>query len=204
MECNKDFEHCSNERKTYMLEKNWNFHELPNLPGLTTHAIWVSTRSLPKMFPVFPCQPLCCFQSSPTGIGFYEFLVHARRVREQQLQLVAQEVEAICCDTKTCLLEDRAVGCWLWCTQGTKTDIMLVLLWYINCKEFMRAYFFWFESFSFASKRCGTPGEMKYAQGLGDSNGIYWDFLKVNVFSNILLMVQKSGDHHLGCIKPCK
>ena len=45
---------------------------------------------------------------------------------------------------------------------------------------------------------------MKYAQGLGDANGIYGDFLKVNVFSNILLMVQKSGDHHLGCIKPCK
>ena len=45
-------------------------------------------------------------QTSPAGIGFYEFLVHARRVREQQMQLVAQEVEAICCDTKTCLLED--------------------------------------------------------------------------------------------------
>lgn len=127
-------------------KEDWNFHELPNLPGLTTqmhtHTWYEFPRSLPKMFPVCPCQPFRCFQTSPAGIGFYEFLVHARRVREQQMQLVAQEVEAICCDTKTCLLEDPLVICWPWCTQGTKSDIMLVLLWYINCKEFMWAHFF--------------------------------------------------------------
>ena len=29
-------------------------------------------------------------------------------------------------------------------------------------------------------------------------------FLSIILFGEVLLMLQKSGDHHLGCIKPCK
>ena len=37
----------------------------------------------------------------------------------------------------------------------------------------------------------------------GDSRHPWWDDMEV-FLKEVLLMVQKSGDHHLGCIKPCK
>lgn len=47
-----------------------------------------------------------------TGVSFYEFLVHARRVRETQLQVVAQAVEQICsADVRQGLIEELRMLC---------------------------------------------------------------------------------------------
>lgn len=47
-----------------------------------------------------------------TGVSFYEFLIHARRVRETQLQLVAQAVEKIrSADVRQGLIEELRMLC---------------------------------------------------------------------------------------------
>jgi len=51
------------------------------------------------------------WQINQTGVSFYEFLIHARRVRETQLQLVAQAVEKIrSADVRQGLIEESFGG----------------------------------------------------------------------------------------------
>eukprot|EP00435_Cladocopium_sp_Y103_P056432 s138_g19.t1 len=69
------------------------------------------------VLPVVPIsiRPGSVREINQTGVSFYEFLVHARRVRETQLQVVAQAVEQICsADVRQGLIEERKIPAQIW------------------------------------------------------------------------------------------